>query len=304
MNQTAEPVVRSAESVLRHGWGRTPVRWPIIAFFLLAHSLAVWGLVHLVTNFSWATLTLGVVWYLLCGLSITAGYHRLFSHQSYKASLLVRAAYLLFGAASCQNSALSWSQDHRRHHRYTDEADDPYSTRHGFLWAHIGWIWHVSPEDAPTVKADDLERDPLVRLQHRFWMPLALVFGGLLPAAIAGLWGDALGGLLVAGFLRLVLAWHSTFSVNSFAHKFGKKTYAADASARDSAWVALLSLGEGYHSFHHRFQVDYRNGVRWWQFDPSKWLIWTLSRLGLARSLVRVPARTRRAARDAARGQR
>ena len=284
-------------------WGQTSVRWAIIAFFALAHGLAVWGAVHIVTHFSWATLSLGIGWYLLCGLSITAGYHRLFSHQSYKASAVVRALYLMFGAASCQNSALAWCQDHRRHHRYTDEPADPYSTSHGFLWAHIGWIWHVTPADTPAVKVDDLERDPLVRFQHNFWVPLAVMFGAVIPAAIAGLWGDALGGLLVAGFLRLVLAWHSTFSVNSFAHTFGQRAYAAGASARDSAWVALISLGEGYHSFHHRFQSDYRNGVRWYHFDPSKWLIWTLSRLGLARQLIRVPVRSRETAQSTAGGR-
>ncbi|NRA94662.1 MAG: fatty acid desaturase [Planctomycetes bacterium] len=302
MSQPAVPAAQ-LEPVLQPRWGYAPIRWAIVVFFAVAHGLAVWGVVHLTMNFSWATLSFGVAWYLLCGLSITAGYHRLFSHQSYKASAAIRTLYLLFGAASCQNSALEWSQDHRRHHRRTDEVEDPYSTKHGFLWAHIGWIWHDVPETTPVVKTEDLERDPIVRFQHRYWLLLAVVFGGVLPACIAGLWGDALGGLLVAGFLRLVLAWHSTFSVNSFAHKFGKRTYAADASARDSYWVALISLGEGYHSFHHRFQSDYRNGVRWYQFDPSKWLIWTLSRVGLTRQLVRIPAHTRKAALSAARAR-
>jgi stearoyl-CoA desaturase (delta-9 desaturase) len=134
-----------------------------------------------------------------------------------------------------------------------------------------------------------LERDPLIRLQHVWYVPLAIFVGALLPAAIGSLWGDALGALLVAGWLRLVLQWHATFSVNSLAHSIGRRPYSLLTSARDSVWVAFVTLGEGYHNFHHRFQTDYRNGIRWYHFDPTKWWIWVMAKVGLARDLRRIP---------------
>ena len=146
------------------------------------------------------------------------------------------------------------------------------------------------------MKIDDLRRDPLIRFQHKFWLAIGLAFGIALPTAICSLWGDAWGGFLVAGWLRLVLAWHCTFAVNSFAHRFGTPTWAPEESAKDSVWVAFLTLGEGYHSYHHRFQSDYRNGIRWYHYDPSKWVIWTLSHLGLTRDLTRVPVAARQRA--------
>ena len=270
------------------GWGRSPLQWGSIVFIGMAHLLAVAGIIHLILDFSWWTLGLGAVWYFLCGLSITGGYHRLFAHRSYRANPLLRLGFLCFGAAACQHSALKWCRDHRVHHRHTDEANDPYSVSHGFWWAHIGWVLHqgVTP---PEMSIRDLENDPLVRFQDRMWLGLALFFGAALPCAIGLIWGDPIGALLVACFLRLVITWHTTFSVNSFTHRFGKKPYSDEESARDSFWVALLTLGEGYHNFHHRFQTDYRNGVRWYHYDPTKWLVWSLSRFGLTGGLVRIP---------------
>lgn len=295
----AAPAAVPGEPARRpRGWKQTPIDWPTALFVAAMHLGAVWGVVHLVLHFSWWTLLLGILWYLLCGLSITAGYHRLFSHRAYQASAPVRAALLAFGAAAWERSALDWCRQHRVHHRYTDEDADPYSVRHGFWWAHIGWVISQGtalPEVPPQTR--DLESDVLVRLQARLWMPLAVVVGGLLPAAIGALWSDVLGAFLVAGCLRIVVMWHATYSVNSFAHRFGKRTYSVDDSPRDNPWVALAALGEGYHSFHHRFQADYRNGVRWFHFDPTKWLIWTLCRLRLVRRLKRVPMRKIRWAR-------
>jgi stearoyl-CoA desaturase (delta-9 desaturase) len=111
----------------------------------------------------------------------------------------------------------------------------------------------------------------------------------VLPGLLGLLWGDPIGALLVAGFLRLVVQWHATFFVNSLAHCVGHQPYSSRTTARDSFWVALLTLGEGYHNFHHSFPTDYRNGVRWHHFDPTKWLVWSLSRVGLTGGLKRVP---------------
>jgi stearoyl-CoA desaturase (delta-9 desaturase) len=278
--------------------------WTNAVIIVAAHLMAVVGVVYLAAvNFSWPTVALAAVWYALCGLAITGGYHRLFAHPTYRAAWPLRALYLFFGAASAQNSALKWSADHRVHHALTDRDEDPYDISRGFWWAHIGWVFFRRPEEGDLSKVRDMSADPLMRLQHRFYVPLALFAGGILPAAIAGLWGDILGGLLVVGFLRLVVQWHATFSINSVAHTLGKRPYCARSSARDSWITALLTLGEGYHNFHHRFQTDYRNGVRWFQFDPTKWFVWCMSKLALARDLRRVPPRAIERAREAARAE-
>ncbi len=261
-------------------------------FIAFAHFLAVVGLVYHVMNFHWATLVLALVYGACCGLAITGGYHRLFSHPTYKANWLLRSFYLFFGAASVQNSALKWSADHRVHHARTDTDDDPYNIRRGFWWAHIGWVlFDEGGTDLSTV--GDLKKDPLVRFQDRYYVLLALLAGAVAPALLAGLWGDWMGGLLVAGFLRLIVQWHSTFSVNSFTHMVGRQPYCTKGSARDSWFVALFTFGEGYHNYHHKFPIDYRNGVRWFQFDPTKWFVWTMSKVGVTKDLRRTPEERR-----------
>ncbi len=281
------------------------VDWFNLTFLAGAHLLAAFAIVYVTAiHFSWWTIGFGVVWSTACGLAITGGYHRLFAHASYRASAPLRIFYLLFGAASVQNSALAWCADHRRHHAHTDQDEDPYDIRRGFWWAHIGWIVHRNPKPRDFAVVGDLSADPLVRFQHRWYLPLAVVFGAGVPAAIGTAWGDPLGAMLVAGWLRLVMQWHATFSINSLTHMIGAQPFTKRVSARDSWWVALLTLGEGYHNFHHRFQIDYRNGIRWYHFDPTKWWVWSMSQVGLARGLRRVPPLRIEAARAAVRSGR
>jgi stearoyl-CoA desaturase (delta-9 desaturase) len=259
--------------------------WSTVAGLALIHGAAVAGVVWIVLRPSVPTLILAAVMYVVCGMAITAGYHRLFAHRTYHATAPLRWLLLAFGAATFQNSALSWSADHRAHHADTDGAADPHSIRRGALFAHVGWLFHRRQASADVARLGDLWAVPSVRLQHRYYALVAVAMGLLLPALIAGLWGDFWGGLLVAGFLRAAILLQATFCVNSLAHLLGSKRYDGRASARDSVITALVTFGEGYHSFHHRFPFDYRNGVRWWQFDPSKWLIWSMARVGLARRL-------------------
>lgn len=267
---------------------RGRLNWTNLLFISAMHLLAIVAIVYLITvRASGWTIGLGVLWFALSGLAITAGYHRLFAHRSYCAAAWLRCFYLLFGAAAVQNSAWAWSADHRVHHAGTDQDEDPYNISRGFWWAHIGWVFfHTGPRETPR----DLSADALVRFQHRNYLPLALLFGLALPGLIGLLWGDPLGCVLVAGVARLVVQWHATFSVNSLAHWVGRRPYSLATSARDSCLVALVSLGEGYHNFHHRFQADYRNGVRWYHFDPTKWFVWSLARVGCTWNLTRTPA--------------
>ena len=271
-----------------------PVRvvW-LNTLFLSGAPIAVLVLVpvHLFqVGWSWAPLFAMVTLWMLTGLGITAGYHRLFSHRSYRAHALVRVAYAILGAAAWQQSILDWSSDHRRHHREVDTDGDPYNAKRGFWWSHMGWVMLDDPiyqRDHDNVR--DLWADPVCRLQHRWYFPISLGFNLGLPALL-GLWmGDVWGMLLYAGLARVVLVHHFTFLINSVAHIAGKQPWSQANTSRDSWWLSLLTFGEGYHNYHHAFESDYRNGPRWYNFDPSKWLIWVLDRLGLAHGLRRTP---------------
>jgi stearoyl-CoA desaturase (delta-9 desaturase) len=274
--------------------------WTNIAFISFAHLMAVVAILYVVAvHFSWWTLALGVVWFALCGVGITGGYHRLFAHPTYKASRWLRAFYLFFGAASIQNSALKWSADHRVHHSRTDKDEDPYNISRGFFWAHIGWVFYQDQDEIALHTVRDLAADPLVRFQDEHYVLVAFLAGALLPVALGSAWGDPIGALLVAGFLRLVVQWHATFAVNSFAHMIGTQPFSTKNSARDSFWTALITLGEGYHNFHHKFQLDYRNGFRWYHLDPTKWFVWTMSKVGATWDLRRTRDEVVRSARQA-----
>jgi stearoyl-CoA desaturase (Delta-9 desaturase) len=256
-------------------------------FLGVTHLLAPVAILYMILGqFSWWTFGLGFLYFALCGLSITGGYHRLFSHPTYRARGFLRFFYLFFGAASVQNSALKWSSDHREHHGEVDTEQDPYNIKAGFWWAHLGWVL-VKDEKVELDNVKDLKKDKLVMLQHRYYILfVALSLIGL-PYALGSIWGDPIGAVLVAGFLRLVIQWHATFSVNSVAHIIGNQPYSTKNSARDSVVTAFITLGEGYHNYHHSFQGDYRNGIRWFHFDPTKWFVWTCSKLRITWDLKR-----------------
>jgi stearoyl-CoA desaturase (delta-9 desaturase) len=173
-----------------------------------------------------------------------------------------------------------------------DHDDDPYDISKGFLWAHIGWLLFKLGPEQPMDNVNDLKRDPLVMWQHRWCIPMAFIVGFGLPALLGYWWNGsagALGAFLLAGVLRVFAVQHSTFFINSVCHTVGNQPYSSRCSARDSAIMALFTFGEGYHNYHHEFQHDYRNGVKKSNFDPTKWTIWTLEKLGLVSDLRRVP---------------
>ena len=234
---------------------------------------------------SWWSVILACIWLVCASMSITAGYHRLFSHSAYKAAWPVRLFYLAFGASGFQNSAIKWAIDHRRHHAKVDTDKDPYNIKRGFWWAHIGWVFFMDPKGTDINEAKDLMADRWVMLQHNYYFRLGGLVGIFVPLGLGFLWGDPIGAMILCGFVRLVLQYHFTFAINSYTHKFGRQPYSLDNTARDSVMAALITMGEGYHNFHHRFQTDYRNGIRWYHYDPTKWFVWTLSKLRLASGL-------------------
>ncbi|MEM8882479.1 MAG: fatty acid desaturase [Planctomycetota bacterium] len=266
------------------------LNWLNTSFLAFSHLLALSAILYMVfVHFSWWSLGLALFWGVCCGLAVTGGYHRLFAHPTYRAAWPVKLFYLLFGAASVQNSALKWSADHREHHAETDHESDPYNAQKGFWWSHIGWVLYESNEhDLGMSRVKDLLADKMVVFQDRHYVALAILMAGVVPLALGFLWGDPIGALLCAGFLRLVVQWHATFCVNSLAHQMGSQPYSTSTSARDSWVTALVTFGEGYHNYHHRFQGDYRNGVRWYHFDPTKWFVWSLSKIGLTWDLRKI----------------
>ncbi len=268
-----------------------PVNVAIFVGLPLAALVLVplWGLYHGYNATLW---WMALLFLYLNGLSITAGYHRLWSHNAYRAHPVLRVFFALWGAGALQNSILVWGSDHRRHHRHVDDNNvDPYSAGRGLWFSHMGWMlrdWPTNADDFNNVP--DLQRDPIVMWQHRNYIALTVFMNVALPMLVGWWAGDVIGGLLLVGLLRLVLNHHVTFFINSLAHYWGSQPYTDENSARDNGFLAFLTYGEGYHNFHHIFQADYRNGVRWYQWDPTKWLINLCTWLGLASNLNRVPS--------------
>jgi stearoyl-CoA desaturase (delta-9 desaturase) len=270
------------------------VRWANCLFLTTTFLTTVIAVPAYIWHYGLDTfqITLFVLFFIATGLSITLGYHRLFSHLTFQAKWPVKLFTLLFGAAAFEGSALAWAADHRRHHKFVDHDDDPYDISKGLFHAHIGWLLFRTGPDTPLTWVRDLQKDRMAWLQHQYYIPLAFLMGFGVPTLIGFLWGGltaALGALLIAGVARIVFVHHMTFCINSLCHWIGSRPYSSDCTARDSFIMALFTFGEGYHNFHHEFQYDYRNGVKPWQFDPTKWTIWLLSKLGLVSRLRTVP---------------
>lgn len=259
-----------------------------VTFLITLTAVPYWGFTQ---GYDLSQFIMFMAFWLFCGMSITTGYHRLWSHKAFEAHPVVRAFLAFWGAAALQNSILVWSSGHRRHHRYVDDNDrDPYSINRGFWFAHIGWMLREYPSGAEDFSnAKDLQKDPIVMFQHNHYIAITLVANVGLPFLLGLIHGDLIGTLLLVGFARIVVSHHTTFFINSLAHMWGKQPYTNTNTAKDNGFLALFTYGEGYHNFHHYFQTDYRNGVRWYQWDPTKWTIAVLSWVGLASNLKRVP---------------
>ena len=278
-----------------------PRLWVQTSMFSLTLLIAVVGVPWYSTaiGFEWSAWIAFALYYFATGLAITAGYHRLWSHNSYKAHPVLKVIFALLGAGAIQNSILIWASGHRDHHRHVDDPQrDPYSAHKGLWYSHVGWMLRDYPSGRTDLgNVPDLQRDAVVQWQHNHYLALVLIMNIGPPLLMGLLTGDYLAHFLLVGVLRLVVTHHCTFFINSLAHYWGRQPYSDSCSARDNSWLALFTYGEGYHNYHHRFQNDYRNGVRWWHFDPTKWLIFGASLLGLARDLRRVSTQSIEAAR-------
>ena len=252
------------------------IAWPVYAYRVGWHPLEAWlALGYLFAN----------------GIAVTVGYHRLLAHQSFECPAAVKAVLLIVAASACSGSAFRWASDHVQHHTYVDGALDPYTPKRGFWNAQLGWVFR---REVPMLPAPAfLVRDRLVAWQHRHFALLSIGTGLVLPYLVAGV-----GGLLLAGFVRVFVFLQLEGFINSFSHMGKNRRYDPDQSASENGFVALLTFGEGWHSYHHRYPYDYRLGPSPLQYDPGKWLIALLARVGLASQLRRARAADRHEPRE------
>ena len=222
----------------------------------------------------------------LPGLAISIGYHRLYSHKTFKTHPVIETILLFFGSLATQGSAIKWGFEHRHHHAYVDTDKDPYSIKKGFLFAHILWMFKkAKPIDKKVVA--DLYANKLLAFQHRFYAPIMLITNILVTLLLGYLFNDYLGSLIICWGIRLFFLHHFTWFINSAAHTWGSQSISKEHSAVNNYILSFFTFGEGYHNYHHTFANDYRVGARWYQFDPGKWIIWLLSRFHLTRDLKR-----------------
>lgn len=264
------------------------LQWISFLVLTVTPALGIYGC--FTTPVVWQTAVWTVVYYFFSGLGITAGYHRLWAHRAYSAKPALQYTLMLAGSSAVEGSIHWWSRGHRAHHRYTDTELDPYTAARGFFYSHVGWMLIKPRRAIGSADVSDLRRNPVVQFQHRWYLPLLFLMGFGVPTLVAGLgWGDWRGGFFYAGVCRLVFVHHATFCVNSLAHWLGEASFDNKHSPRDHIITALVTIGEGYHNFHHQFPADYRNSVAMLGYDPTKWFIYGLSKLGLAYNLQMFP---------------
>jgi stearoyl-CoA desaturase (delta-9 desaturase) len=243
---------------------------------------------------AWTTLGLCAFTYFIRIFGITGVYHRYFAHRSYRTSRPVQFLLACLGASALQKGPLWWASHHRNHHRYSDTPDDPHSPREkSFWWAHVGWILSDEYLDTPIEKIRDYECYPELRWLERFHVlpGVLLAVGCYVFGAFVGGWDGSLATFFTqpAGWVHLVwgfvvstvLCYHATFSINSLSHLIGTRRYATSDDSRNNLFLALITLGEGWHNNHHHFQSSANQGFFWWEIDISYYLIRTMGLLGL-----------------------
>jgi len=272
---------------------KAPIIWSTTLLLLLTPIISVVGGIwyQIAYGFEWYHFAAFVFMAAITGISITGGYHRLWAHKAYSANIVVRWFFALFGAANYQNSILVWASQHRRHHFFVDDNDkDPYSANKGLWFSHVGWLLRDYPNNKDDfTNCKDLQKDPVVVIQHKYYFTIAFLMNIVPPLLLGAITGDYIAFFLTMAMMKLVYTHHTTFFINSLAHFWGKRPYTTENTARDNGMLAFFTYGEGYHNYHHKFQNDYRNGIRWYQYDPTKWMIRVFSVLGLAKDLKRTP---------------
>lgn len=264
MNVT--PVIAPREPLPRRdsAW----VRSVLVSPFALVHVLALGALF---LGASRAAILCCAVLYVVRMFGVTAGYHRYFSHRTFKTSRIGQFLLACLAQTSAQKGVLWWAAHHRGHHKHSDHAGDVHSpVQRGFWYAHVGWIYDDT-EDTDLTRVRDLAKYPELLWLNRFWY---------VPPALLGIgvwWALGFSGFCTGFCLSTVLLWHGTFCVNSLAHLWGSRRYETQDASRNNALIALFTLGEGWHNNHHNYMGSVRQGFFWWEFDPTYYAIKCLS---------------------------
>ncbi|MEZ6141491.1 MAG: acyl-CoA desaturase [Zavarzinella sp.] len=262
---------------------------------LIAAIILMWG-----WGIGWLELSLFAGMYLVTAIGITVGYHRLLTHRSFETTSTVRFILAALGSAAVEGNIANWVAMHRKHHQYSDEADDPHTPHHsgkglfgflrGFLHAHIGWAFYDGNNEIEKY-APDINKSRSLKLVNKlfvFWVALGLIIPTVIGGLVTGTWTGALLGFLWGGLIRIFFVHHVTWSVNSVCHIWGSRPYPVDRST-NNVLFGILAMGEGWHNNHHAFPTSARHGLRWWQFDASYIFIRGLQLVGLAWK-IRVPS--------------
>ena len=291
----------------------------LVGLFVVVPLLALAAAVPLAWGWGlgWHDVVIALVFYVVAGMGISMGFHRHFTHNSFKAAKPLRVALGVAGSLAIEGPLLVWVADHRRHHKYSDREGDPHSPwrfgsdwqalTKGLLYAHVGWMFNPNRTSQQKFCPDLLADRPIRRVSKAF--PLWAAVSLLGPALIGGLWSMSLAGALTAFFwaslVRVCLLHHVTWSINSVCHFFGRKRFAIEDESRNVFWLAPLSMGEAWHHNHHAFPTSAFHGLSRWErvADPTGLLIWLLEKLGVIWNVVRVsPERQQAKALPAASG--
>ncbi len=262
--------------------GRGRIDWVGSLPFIAVHVAAVAGIA--VLGWSWTGCALAIGLYYLRMFGVTGGYHRYFSHRSFRTSRAFQFVLAILAMTSVQKGVLWWASHHRLHHKLSDQPGDVHSVLHdGFLWSHVGWILSYDHQTTDSERVRDLEKFPELRFLDR-WYFLPAVGFGVLCFALGSWWG------LVWGFLvSTTLLWHGTFTINSLSHMIGRRRYRTTDNSRNSLMLALITMGEGWHNNHHYYQRATNQGFFWWEIDLTYYVLRLLQSVGLVWDLHRPP---------------
>ena len=298
---TSLPVSQSTAEPASHEHDTVPLSLSMKVLNAIAVIVPFLGLVLGIVflwghGFSWVELGLFLGMYIVTGVGITVGYHRLFTHRAFETSRVMQFILAVLGSMAVQGPLMQWVAMHRRHHQHSDQDGDPHSPHlhgGGFLdlvrgaWhAHVGWVFKPDPADLAHYNRDLRQSRTLFPL----WVALGLLIPAVLGGVLTGSWMGALFGLIWGGLARIFLVHHITWSVNSVCHIWGRRPYASGDHSRNNFLFGILALGEGWHNNHHAFPTSARHGLRWWQFDLSYCVIRGMALLGLVWK-VKVPSK-------------
>ena len=238
------------------------------------------------TGVTWSAVAVCLALFWLRMFSVTAGYHRYFSHRSYKTSRTFQFILALAGTLAVQKGVLWWAANHRNHHKYSDQPEDLHSPRQrGFWWAHVGWILAPDYEGTDLTRIPDMAKYPELRWLNDNYLVPPVALAVLLYLVGGATW------LVWGFFISTTMLWHATFTINSLAHVWGSRRYETTDTSRNNPWLALLTMGEGWHNNHHRYMNSARQGFFWWEIDLSYYVLVALSWCGIVWDLQQPPKR-------------